>query len=111
MSFTDFLLDPFDTMAGWLQGNLLLPMLWHLGLSAWEDISYGWALIALYGIAQVFITLALSMPAERFWPLERWSKTESVGTDILYTWSTASACCPWSASCCSIWCRRASTAS
>jgi len=27
----------------------------------------------------------LSMPAERFWPLERWSKTESVGTDILYT--------------------------
>ena len=69
MSFRDFLLDPFDFMAGWLQGNLLLPLLWHLGLSAWEDISYGWALVALYGvIAQVGITLALSMPAERFAP-------------------------------------------
>jgi hypothetical protein len=85
MSFNDFLLDPFDAMAGWLQGNLLLPLLWHLGLSAWEDISYGWALVALYGVAQVGITLALSMPAERFAPLERWVRRESVGTDIFYT--------------------------
>ena len=85
MFCNDFLLDPFDAMAGWLQGHLLLPMLWHLGLSAWEDISYGWALVALYGVAQVFITLRLSMPAERFFPLERWKRSESVGTDIFYT--------------------------
>src|ERR1700709_1769478 len=84
-SFSDFLADPFDFLAGWLQGHLLLPMLWHLGLSAWEDVSYGWALVALYGVAQVGITLALSMPAERLWPLERWAKAESVGTDIFYT--------------------------
>jgi sterol desaturase/sphingolipid hydroxylase (fatty acid hydroxylase superfamily) len=85
MDFSDFLADPFDAMTGWLQGHILMPMLWHLGLSAWEDISYGWAMVALYGIAQVLITLAISMPAERFWPLEKWHKTESVGTDIAYT--------------------------
>jgi sterol desaturase/sphingolipid hydroxylase (fatty acid hydroxylase superfamily) len=84
-SFSDFLADPFDFLAGWLQGHLLLPTLWHLGLSAWEDVSYGWALVALYGVAQVGITLALSMPAERLRPLERWAKAESVGTDIFYT--------------------------
>ena len=85
MSFSDFLADPFDFLAGWLQGNLLLPLLWHLGLSAWEDISYGWALVALYGVAQVGITLALSMPAERFAPLERWTAARASETDIVYT--------------------------
>jgi sterol desaturase/sphingolipid hydroxylase (fatty acid hydroxylase superfamily) len=85
MSWGDFFADPFDAMAGWLQGHLLLPLLWHTGLAAWEDVSYGWALVALYGVAQVFITLGLAMPVERFWPLEKWKKAESVGTDIFYT--------------------------
>ena len=38
---------PFDIAAGWLQENLVLPVLYHLGLMRWEEICYGWALVAV----------------------------------------------------------------
>src|SRR6516225_166594 len=70
--------DPFDLAAGWLQEHLLLPLLYALGLMQWEDVSYGWALFAVYGAVQVAITFAVCMPLERWRPVERWPDAHAV---------------------------------
>ena len=76
---------PFDIAAGWLQENLLLPLLYSLDLMQWEDISFGWALFAVYGVAQVAVTYAICVPLERWWPVERWPDRRAVAVDVLYT--------------------------
>jgi sterol desaturase/sphingolipid hydroxylase (fatty acid hydroxylase superfamily) len=77
--------DPFDLTAGWLQGHLLIPLLYSLGLMQWEDVSYGWALFAVYGVCQVAITYAVCVPLERWRPVERWPDARAVTVDVLYT--------------------------
>jgi len=79
------MIDPFDTVAGWMQEHLLIPLLWQVGGLEWEDLSYGWALIAVYGAAQVVLTYALCVPLEHWRPIERWEERSAVLTDVLYT--------------------------
>jgi len=77
--------DPFDLGAGWLQEHLLIPALYQFGLMNWEDVSYGWALFALYGVAQVVVTFAVCLPLERWRPVERWPDSHAVWVDVAYT--------------------------
>jgi sterol desaturase/sphingolipid hydroxylase (fatty acid hydroxylase superfamily) len=77
--------DPFDLAAGWLQEHLLLPLLYRFGGMAWEDLSYGWALFAVYGAVQVAVTFAVCLPLERWRPLERWADNKAVLVDVIYT--------------------------
>ncbi|APH57237.1 Sterol desaturase family protein [Granulibacter bethesdensis] len=77
--------DPFDSAAGWLQEHLLIPLLWQFNLIEWEDVSYGWALIAMYGVAQVILMYAICVPLEKWRPVERWENNRAVLTDVLYT--------------------------
>jgi sterol desaturase/sphingolipid hydroxylase (fatty acid hydroxylase superfamily) len=77
--------DPFDLAAGWLQENLLIPALYQFGLMNWEDVSYGWALFAIYGVVQVGLTFALCLPLERWRPVERWPDSGAVWVDVAYT--------------------------
>jgi sterol desaturase/sphingolipid hydroxylase (fatty acid hydroxylase superfamily) len=77
--------DPFDLAAGWVQGHLLIPFLYRIGWMRWEEISYGWALAAVYGAVQVAATLALCAPLERLRPVERWADRRGTGVDVLYT--------------------------
>ena len=74
-----------DDAAGWLQETLLLPMLHWLGLIQWEDISFGWALFAVYGALQVVVTFAICLPLERWRPVEHWPDAKAVAVDVLYT--------------------------
>ncbi len=76
---------PFDFLAGWLQEQVLLPLLYTLGLMQWEDISFGWALFAVYGAAQVVLTYAICVPLERWRPVEHWPDAKAVTVDIIYT--------------------------
>ncbi len=77
--------DPFAWIAGWIHETVLLPLLWHAGLMQWEDTAFMWALFATYGVLQVLINYAICVPAERFMPLVRWRKPETVGMDVFYT--------------------------
>lgn len=77
--------DPFDQAAGWLQETLLIPLLYELGLMSWEDISFGWALFAVYGAMQVALTFAVCLPLEKWRPVERWADNGAVFVDVLYT--------------------------
>ena len=79
------MIPAFDTAAGWIQETLLLPMLFSLGLIQWEDISFGWALFAVYGAAQVVVTFAVCVPLERWRPVERWPDAQAVVVDVIYT--------------------------
>jgi len=60
-------------------------LLYQLHMMQWEDISYGWALFAIYGLIQVAATYAVCMPLERVRPIERWPDQKAVLTDVLYT--------------------------
>jgi sterol desaturase/sphingolipid hydroxylase (fatty acid hydroxylase superfamily) len=77
--------DPFDLAAGWLQEHLLIPALYQFALMNWEDVSYGWALFAMYGVAQVVVTFAVCLPLERWRPVERWPDSGAIWVDVAYT--------------------------
>ena len=79
------MVDPFSLAAGWLQEHLLLPILYATGGMEWEEISFNWALFAVYGVVQMVVTFAICMPLERWRPVERWPDNKAVGIDILYT--------------------------
>jgi sterol desaturase/sphingolipid hydroxylase (fatty acid hydroxylase superfamily) len=79
------MLHVFDLAAGWVQGHLLIPLLYQLGLMQWEDLAYGWALFAVYGAVQVALTFAVCLPLERWRPVERWPDQTAVLVDVLYT--------------------------
>jgi sterol desaturase/sphingolipid hydroxylase (fatty acid hydroxylase superfamily) len=77
--------DPFDLTAGWLQEHLLIPLLYQFGWMNWEDVSYGWALFAVYGAVQVAVTFAVCLPLERWRPVEHWPNAQAVWVDVGYT--------------------------
>jgi sterol desaturase/sphingolipid hydroxylase (fatty acid hydroxylase superfamily) len=79
------MIDPFSAAAGWLHEHYLIPVLYRLGMMQWEDIAYGWLLFALFGVAQVGLTLAICWPMERFRRLETWPDRRAVSVDIFYT--------------------------
>jgi len=63
----------------------VLPALYALGLMRWEEISFGWALFAVYGLVQVALTYAICLPLERWRPVEHWPDRRVVTVDVLYT--------------------------
>ena len=75
----------FDSAAGWLQETVLLPLLYAVGLMQWEDVSFGWALFAVYGLVQVIVTFAICVPLERWRPIEHWPDNRAVAVDVIYT--------------------------
>ncbi len=79
------MMDPFSLAAGWLQETVLLPALYALDMMQWEEISFGWALFACYGLVQVVITFAVCLPLERWRPVEHWPDAKAVWVDVLYT--------------------------
>ena len=78
-------MDPFTLAAGWLQEHLLVPALYALDLMDWEDVAFGWAIFAIYGVVQVAVTYAVCLPLERLRPLQVWPDRHAVGVDVLYT--------------------------
>ena len=74
-----------DSAAGWLQETVLYPLLYALDLMQWEDVSFGWALFAVYGLVQVIVTFAVCLPLERWRPVETWPDQRAVLVDVLYT--------------------------
>ncbi len=79
------MIPAFDAAAGWLQETVLLPAMYALGMMEWEDVSFGWALFAVYGFAQVIVTFAVCLPLERWRPVEHWPDKSAVWVDVLYT--------------------------
>ena len=77
--------DIADQGASWMQEHWLLPLLYQMHLMQWEDISYGWALFAIYGLVQVMATYAVCVPLEKLRPIEHWSDHKAVLTDVFYT--------------------------
>lgn len=77
--------DPFLLIAGWLQEHVVIPLLWHLGMIEYDEISFSWTQFAVYGVSQILLTFALCWPLERWRPVERWQDRRPARVDILYT--------------------------
>ncbi len=75
----------FSTIAGFIDQRAILPVLYHFGWMRWEELSFDWALICVYGLFAVILTYAVCWPLEAAFPVERWTNKKVVGVDILYT--------------------------
>jgi sterol desaturase/sphingolipid hydroxylase (fatty acid hydroxylase superfamily) len=75
----------FNTIAGDLDQRLILPVLYHFGWMAWEELSFDWALVCVYGMFAVILTYAVCWPLEYFFPVEHWPNRRAVAVDVLYT--------------------------
>lgn len=76
---------PFNDIAGWIEQVAVLPALYRLGLMQWEFVSFGWTLVAVYGVAQMILAYAVCVPLERRYPIERWTEKKPVLVDVFYT--------------------------
>ncbi|MDE8347890.1 MAG: sterol desaturase family protein [Acidocella sp.] len=75
----------FSNIAGDIDQGLILPVLYHFGWMEWEELSFDWALICVYGMFAVIVTYAVCWPLEALFPVERWASRKAVGVDVLYT--------------------------
>jgi sterol desaturase/sphingolipid hydroxylase (fatty acid hydroxylase superfamily) len=75
----------FSFIAGWIDQTLILPILYHFGWLEWEELSFDWMLICVYGVFAVIVTYAVCWPLEALRPVERWPTKKAVMTDVCYT--------------------------
>jgi sterol desaturase/sphingolipid hydroxylase (fatty acid hydroxylase superfamily) len=75
----------FSNIAGNIDQWLVLPLLYHFGLMAWEELSFDWALVCVYGVFAVLLTYAVCWPLEAAFPVEKWPSKKAVAVDVLYT--------------------------
>lgn len=75
----------FNGIAGDIDQWLILPVLYRFGWMAWEELSFDWALVCVYGMFAVVMTYAVCWPLEHFFPVERWQSRKAVGVDMFYT--------------------------
>src|SRR5579885_2874993 len=79
------MMDPFSFIADFVQQHMLVPLLYQFGWMQWQELTYGWALFAVYGFAQVVLTFAICVPLERWRPVEHWPDKSAIFTDVIYT--------------------------
>jgi sterol desaturase/sphingolipid hydroxylase (fatty acid hydroxylase superfamily) len=75
----------FSNLAGVLDQDLILPVLYRFGWMEWEELSFDWALVCVYGVAAVVLTYAVCWPLEALAPVERWPSRKAVAVDVFYT--------------------------
>ena len=75
----------FSNLAGIMDQNLVLPVLYHFHWMEWDDLAFDWCLICVYGLFAVILTYAICWPAEKLFPIERWDNQKAVLTDVFYT--------------------------
>ncbi len=75
----------FSQIAGALDQDIILPILYRFGWMRWEEVSFDWALVCVYGFFAVVVTYAICWPLEAAFPVERWPNKKAVAVDVFYT--------------------------
>jgi sterol desaturase/sphingolipid hydroxylase (fatty acid hydroxylase superfamily) len=75
----------FSILAGYMDQYAVLPILYHFHWMEWDDLSFDWCLVCMYGLFAVLVTYAVCWPLEHFFPIERWQSQKAVLTDVFYT--------------------------
>ena len=76
----------FNTVAGDLDQWLILPVLYHFGWMEWEELSFDWALVCVYGMFAVLMTYAVCWPLEALFPIEHWPNRKAAAVDVPRRW-------------------------
>ncbi len=75
----------FSIAAGWIDQAAVLPVLYRFGWMEWEELSFDWVLVCIYGLFAILVTYAVCWPLEALFPVERWQGRKAVLTDAFYT--------------------------
>ncbi|GLR68128.1 hypothetical protein GCM10010909_28090 [Acidocella aquatica] len=75
----------FSIIAGEIDQYAILPVLYHFGWMEWEELSFDWALVCVYGMFAVIVTYAICWPLEHLFPIEHWDNKKAVAVDVFYT--------------------------
>lgn len=75
----------FSYLAGLMDQFLVVPVLYHFGWMAWDDLAFDWCLICVYGLFAVLATYAVCVPLELWRPVEQWPSKKNVLVDVFYT--------------------------
>ena len=75
----------FSIVAGWIEQTAILPLLYHFGWMQWEELSFDWMLVCVYGLFAIILTYAVCWPLEALRPVEQWPERKAVLTDAFYT--------------------------
>src|ERR1700727_1815540 len=59
----------FSIIAGYIDQYAVLPVLYHFGWMTWEELSFDWCLICVYGMFAVIVTYAVCWPLEALFPV------------------------------------------
>jgi len=76
------LVEPLQT---WVFENILLPLIYPIGLSGYSGEIFDATGTALLGLLFIVITFVLIRPLEYWRPLQEWSDRKAVRVDVLYT--------------------------
>ncbi|MBB5373475.1 sterol desaturase family protein [Acidocella aromatica] len=75
----------FSNLAGYMDQYAVLPILYHFHWMEWDELSFDWCLVCIYGLFAVIVTYAVCLPMERWRPVEHWPDQKAVLTDVFYT--------------------------
>lgn len=75
----------FSNLAGYMDQYAVLPILYHFHWMEWDELSFDWCLICIYGLFAVILTYAVCLPLERWRPVEHWPDQKAVLVDVFYT--------------------------
>jgi len=75
----------FSIVAGWMDQMVILPILHRLGWMQWEELSFDWLLVCVYGVFAVILTYAICWPLEALMPVEPFQGRKALLTDAIYT--------------------------
>ena len=75
----------FSILAGYMDEYTVVPVLYHFHWMEWDELSFNWCLVCMYGLFAVIVTYAICWPLEHFFPIERWDNKSAVLVDVFYT--------------------------
>ncbi|UFN48006.1 sterol desaturase family protein [Roseomonas sp. OT10] len=81
----DALRDLLDGVTNWAFTAALQPLLYELGLMAWEEEALNWLGFVVFGLLQVAVVYAICRPLEAWRPVEPRAESGKIRTDIVYT--------------------------
>ncbi len=81
----DAVVNAFDVVHTWIFEAMVQPVVYVLGIMAYQEDAYVATEWFLLGLIQMGVLYVVLRPMESFFPAEKWSDRRGIGVDVLYT--------------------------
>ncbi|MBM3341369.1 MAG: sterol desaturase family protein [Betaproteobacteria bacterium] len=82
----DRMREVFTAIQAWIFEAAVQPVMFSLGLMAYAEDAYEGLGMAMVGVIEIAVLVALFKPLEAWRPVEQWAEKRAVRTDVIYTW-------------------------